>query len=215
MPAERKDKSRASLLRVWLVIAASTALLLLMLRFDVQLLRWRDAFKHVEPHGALAQLLGGFRSFGEFLTTIVVIFIAAAYDRRRKNIIVALLIAQALSMIVYNAGKYAVVRQRPFHAVEQVALEELSASQTWLGWRLGNKTFETRSFPSGHSASAFAVAGILAFFYPRLRWMFWGLAVACATSRFVDVVHWPSDCVAGALIGYLSSVFAVSIAPKA
>jgi membrane-associated phospholipid phosphatase len=58
------------------------------------------------------------------------------------------------------------------------------------------------SFPSGHSGAAFAFAAVLARFYPRLRWVFWVLAAGCAVSRSLDAVHWPSDCLAGATIGY-------------
>lgn len=214
MPVESKSNTAPSTARPWLICAFLLALFPLMLRFDVQLLRWRFDFVKVEPHGTLDQLLGGFRSFGEFVTTIVVICITAAYDRRRKSIIIAIVLAQALSAMIYNAGKHTIVRQRPYLAIEEKPLDELTQGQTWRGWQLGNKTFETQSFPSGHSASAFAVAGVLACFYPRLRWMFWILATGCALSRYIDAVHWPSDCVAGAFVGYLSAILARYVAPR-
>ena len=93
-----------------------------------------------------------------------------------------------------------------------VPLESLTPAQSWIGWRPGNKRFNTQSFPSGHSAAAFTLAGVLAFFYPRLRWMFWLLATGCAASRYFDAVHWPSDCLVGVVIGLIASNCAIALA---
>lgn len=57
------------------------------------------------------------------------------------------------------------------------------------------------SFPSGHAATAFAAAIILAARFPRWRWPLLGLATLIALSRVVLGAHWPSDIAAGALIG--------------
>src|SRR5690606_132206 len=65
------------------------------------------------------------------------------------------------------------------------------------------------AFPSGHSGAAFAFAAVLAWFYPHLRWLFWALAFGCAVSRYLDTVHWPSDCMAGAMLGFLAGWIAL------
>ena len=59
----------------------------------------------------------------------------------------------------------------------------------------------TRSFPSGHAAMAVAgaLAGSQLFFYSA--WLWWPLAAIVAVSRVYIGVHWPSDVIAGALIG--------------
>lgn len=57
------------------------------------------------------------------------------------------------------------------------------------------------SFPSGHSATAFAAATAIALISPRLRWWALGLAAAVALSRVYLRVHYPLDVVAGALVG--------------
>ena len=49
------------------------------------------------------------------------------------------------------------------------------------------------------------MAGILAFYYRPARGLLWTLAAGCAISRYLDAVHWPSDCLAGATIGYLAA----------
>jgi len=57
------------------------------------------------------------------------------------------------------------------------------------------------SFPSGHSASAFAFAGAVAGTMPGLAVPLRGLAAAVAYSRVHTGVHFPGDVVVGALVG--------------
>jgi len=62
------------------------------------------------------------------------------------------------------------------------------------------------SFPSGHTITAFATAGALAWFLPRWSWVFLLLfALAITASRIVVGSHYPSDVFAGALIGLASA----------
>jgi undecaprenyl-diphosphatase len=57
------------------------------------------------------------------------------------------------------------------------------------------------SFPSGHAATAFAAATVVAFVCPKLRYWALGLAAAVALSRVYLRVHYPLDVFAGALLG--------------
>ncbi|MBI4574249.1 MAG: phosphatase PAP2 family protein [candidate division NC10 bacterium] len=57
------------------------------------------------------------------------------------------------------------------------------------------------SFPSGHATTAFAAAVLLACWYPRQGWVFLGLAGLVGLSRIVLGSHFPSDVLAGALLG--------------
>lgn len=57
------------------------------------------------------------------------------------------------------------------------------------------------SFPSGHSASAFAFATAVAAFRPELGLGLRGLAAVVAYSRIHCGVHYPGDVVVGALVG--------------
>jgi diacylglycerol kinase family enzyme/membrane-associated phospholipid phosphatase len=57
------------------------------------------------------------------------------------------------------------------------------------------------SFPSGHSASAFAFATAAGMELPRLRAPLWGLAGAVAFSRVYTGVHYPGDAIVGSAIG--------------
>jgi undecaprenyl-diphosphatase len=57
------------------------------------------------------------------------------------------------------------------------------------------------SFPSGHTASSFAAATALAFFYPKVAPVAYTLATGVAVSRVHLGVHFPSDAAVGGVIG--------------
>jgi undecaprenyl-diphosphatase len=59
----------------------------------------------------------------------------------------------------------------------------------------------TYSFPSGHATVSFACATVLALAVPRLRALFYALAVLISLSRVYVGVHYPFDVLAGAVLG--------------
>lgn len=58
------------------------------------------------------------------------------------------------------------------------------------------------SMPSGHTATAFSMARVLAHRYPEQSWIWYGLAALAGWSRVETDNHWPSDVAAGAILGY-------------
>jgi membrane-associated phospholipid phosphatase len=86
-------------------------------------------------------------------------------------------------------------RARPVH-FDEVGLLSFK-------WNVADWTYQ--SFPSGHATTAFALAATVGFiserwFYPALV-----LASAIALSRVTGGVHYPSDVLAGAVVGLLGA----------
>jgi membrane-associated phospholipid phosphatase len=83
-------------------------------------------------------------------------------------------------------------------------------SDTWFKYK---GTFTNGgSFPSGHTASAFAVATVISGRYRAHRWVPWvayGAATALSLTRLPDQAHFPSDIFIGAALGYTIGHFVV------
>lgn len=59
------------------------------------------------------------------------------------------------------------------------------------------------SFPSGHTTLAFCLAYILSQYFPRYRTPLYLFAVAASLERIEDLAHFPSDVLAGAIVGLI------------
>lgn len=66
-------------------------------------------------------------------------------------------------------------------------------------------------FPSGHTGASFACVSVLLLFHSALWIPFGILACLIAFSRLYLYVHYPSDVIAGMIIGILSSILAIHI----
>ena len=61
------------------------------------------------------------------------------------------------------------------------------------------------SFPSGHTSSSFAVAGVLSMYFGEYKIIFMTIAFLIALSRLYLYVHYPTDVIGGIIIGMLCS----------
>ncbi|MCX5198266.1 phosphatase PAP2 family protein [Streptomyces sp. NBC_00249] len=116
---------------------------------------------------------------------------AVGPPRARKAAVRGIASLALASATINTVGKWSVRRPRP--VLDGVPVVRQPVTPPW-----------TTSFPSGHSASAFAFTAGLALESPG-----WGAAVApvavsVAFSRVYTGVHYPSDVMAGAALGVLA-----------
>jgi membrane-associated phospholipid phosphatase len=106
--------------------------------------------------------------------------------------------------LLANLGKFCVIRLRP----EKIN-KKMTVGDTFIGWfpilEEGGIAIDRsmKSFPSGHTASAVGLTVILAFYFPRGRWLFLTLGLLAAMQRIEVDAHFISDTCAGAAIGFL------------
>jgi undecaprenyl-diphosphatase len=72
----------------------------------------------------------------------------------------------------------------------------------------------SHSFPSGHTAVAFAAAVVLSWLVPRAAPAFFVLALAIGYSRIYIGVHWPLDVVGGAVTGLVTALLLLAVARR-
>ncbi len=99
----------------------------------------------------------------------------------------AALVAFAFSGVAVQTAKHIWSRPRPLLQVYEI--------------RVLDGPFFFNSFPSGHSATAFAVMVACSAFLPRARWLLIGAAALCGVSRVYLGAHFPLDVIYGSTIG--------------
>ncbi len=67
------------------------------------------------------------------------------------------------------------------------------------------------SFPSGHAATAFAAATIIAYYDKKRKWFYFLVAGLIGLSRIYLECHYVSDVIAGSVIGYVISLFVLRV----
>jgi membrane-associated phospholipid phosphatase len=65
------------------------------------------------------------------------------------------------------------------------------------------------SFPSGHATASFAVATVLAHYFPKGRILWFGLAAFVGTCRVIKGSHFPTDVLGGMLVGIVTGLILV------
>jgi undecaprenyl-diphosphatase len=110
----------------------------------------------------------------------------AMFIRGHKKQGVALLMVLAATSLSVMVLKLFILRPRPFEEIATAKVLDIE--------------FDS-GFPSGHSANSFAAAGMLGRYYGKLKYVFYAFAALIAFSRIYVGVHYPSDVIAGSVLG--------------
>ena len=110
---------------------------------------------------------------------------------KRKMVLFRLLFLYAIQSAVAYSIKFLVNRKRPLIFLETVT--QLPKSQGEI---------LDPSFPSAHTFCAFMMATVLSHWFPRYRVIFFITAAFIGWTRIYLGLHYPTDVVVGALLGY-------------
>ena len=184
---------REAVPRAPLFVAGGAALLLSGSKVDYPIL------SEVQEHsaGGMQDFLGITNEFGgvKVAPAAAGVFAATLLTGNQKLQDAAF---TSLQSIVYSgasvyAVKYAVGRFRPETGAGAQRYEMFS----------GNT-----SFPSGHTATAFALVTPWVMYYPGpVTYSLMAIPVGTAVARIAKDRHWPTDVLAGAAIGYMTARF--------
>jgi membrane-associated phospholipid phosphatase len=146
--------------------------------------------------------VNAFRQMGKAFVPLWLLALWAAVTGRSRSLVLAS-VALVLTLAIVGPVKLTTHWLRPA-AVLAVRSHLTSAKDL--------EVEDRASFPSGDTASAFAVATVLA---PQVTWVAWPLLYAGAAGigvlRVTGMNHFPSDVFAGAAVGILTGFLAFRI----
>jgi undecaprenyl-diphosphatase len=176
---DKKDKNDKRYIKLYAVLFLSVIIAFLVDNIVVDILGTPSSPILIKIFSAIT-LLGEIQAF----TFIAVILTIILLLYRRP--VLAFIMTIITSALIIPLIKNIVQRPRPFEALHVNSLVSTDLS----------------SFPSGHAAIFFAMIPIMSKNFPKIRWIFWTIAILVGLSRIYLGVHYLSDVVCGAMIGY-------------
>jgi undecaprenyl-diphosphatase len=138
------------------------------------------------------------RTADGFCYPLLAMVVLAADPAAGRSFLTAAVVAFALELPAYKLLKQFVKRDRPCEILPGVEGRVTPSDQF--------------SFPSGHTAAAFLVATVLGHVYPHLLPIAGTWALAVGFSRIYLGVHYPTDVLAGMVLGSLSALGGIATA---
>ena len=155
----------------------------------------------------ISQLGNGW--FAVPLAAIIVIF--ATPRKYLARALICAVIAGSLTGIANTQVKRAVHRSRPVVYFEKQMESRPEKSGIAATVHVVGRRWRENSFPSGHTATAFAAASILALLYGGCFYLGFIPVLFVAYSRVYMGVHFPSDVLGGAVLGSAVVYFVILV----
>lgn len=178
---------------------------------DLGLLRFINQTLSNPLFDKLMPFASGNAYFLPFVIMFGIVLLWKGGARARLCLLMLALIVPPGDGLVTNTLKHAVARPRPFvtHADIRLpatkakpqlkAVEDKKAEQSVQRKKSGKGGYN--SMPSAHAANWFAGTMIFFIYFRRSLWIMLPLACIVAFSRLYNGVHYPSDVLAGAILG--------------
>ncbi|MBI4666787.1 MAG: HAD-IIIA family hydrolase [Nitrospinae bacterium] len=123
---------------------------------------------------------------------VLVILAAGMVWKDRRRALLALL-AAGIAVGVGDALAYYIIKALVARARPCIELEGINAMAGCVN---------SFSFPSNHAVNSLAVAGAIGFYFRPLLWALVPVGILVCVSRVAVGAHYPSDVLAGAIIGF-------------
>ena len=161
--------------------------------WELAFMKWADGWWN-SP--ILDHVLPWFTYLGSHFAFILFIILSWIITKQRKVLRYLIFLYAIQSAVIYSL-KFLTQRQRPFLFLEMAS--KLSK---------GPGEILDPSFPSAHAAFSFMMAILLANWFPRYRVIFFIVAAFIGWTRIYLGVHYPTDVIVGAVLGYgITKVF--------
>lgn len=128
---------------------------------------------------------------GSHLAVILFLILILLITRKKRIFFSVSLIYLIQSIFIYGL-KYLIQRERPVFLIESISKIFLQKGEIL-----------DPSFPSAHATYAFMMATMFSYWFPRNRLLFFTIAGFIGWTRVYLFLHYPTDIIAGALLGYI------------
>ena len=164
-------------------------------RYDIEAFKWCLSRKHSEQVARVSRWIS---RLGDGIYYLVFgLFLLWLEPVHGKEFFLCALLAFAFELPSYLILKNSIKRQRP-NDVLQEFVAYLAPSDKF-------------SFPSGHTAAAFLMATMVSYYYPPFTSLAYLVATMIGSSRVLLGVHFPTDILAGMVLGLSSAYAALTI----